>query len=202
MVSDAIPIGVASGIGLPDRAGTVDTQLRDEVAAILRGTDLRYCFQCGVCTASCPTVDRMEYGPRRLVHMVHLGMADAVLRSRDLWYCVSCFSCEARCPQGIEITEVMSSLRNIAIARGMAADKEATFSRVFVQVLQRYGRMYEPEVILRYFAAEPNLGAILKMAPLGLKMVRKGKLGLLPQRIENPDELGAIVARFGAKEGR
>ena len=202
MASDVAHVSVAPAIGLQGGRAAVDPRLREEVAALLRGTDLTYCFQCGVCTASCPTVDRMEFGPRRLMHMTHLGMADAVLRSKDLWYCVSCYSCAARCPQGIGVADVLSSLRSMSLSRGMAKDKEATFSRLFVDVLQRYGRMYEPEVMLRYFASQPDLGDILDMAPLGLNMIRKGKLGFAPQRVKGLDQVRAIVERFAGKESR
>jgi heterodisulfide reductase subunit C len=181
----------------------LDRRFNDEVAALLGNLDLAYCFQCGVCSGSCPTVDRMEYGPRRIMHMVHLGLADQVLRSHDLWVCVSCFSCSARCPQDIEICEVMSVLRNLSIARGVAKDEEAIFSRTFVDVLQRHGRLYEMEVLLRYYASKPGLGGLVglvKQAGLGMSMFRKGKIALRPERIENTEELKELAAKIGRGE--
>ena len=128
--------------------------------------------------------------------MIRLGMADRVLRSRDIWFCVSCYSCAARCPQGIDITDVMAALRNMAIARGLAKDKEATFSKIFVEVLKRHGRMFELEVMLRYFLAETDLGDLFQQAELGINMVRKRKLALRPERIENAEELAEIAERM------
>jgi len=180
----------------------LDPGFKDELAALLGGVDLAYCFQCGVCSGSCPTMDRMEYGPRRIMHMVRLGMVEKVLRSHDIWFCVSCYSCTARCPQGIEIADLMAALRSLAMAKGLAKDREATFSRVFVQVLERYGRLYEPELLLRYYAAEASVADLLKQAGLGLRMFRKGKIALRPERIENAEELGEIVARIGGGEER
>ena len=133
------------------------------------------------------------------MHMVHLGMAEEVLRSQDIWLCVSCYSCAARCPQNVQITDVMATLRSLAIARGLARDKEATFSQVFVNVLARYGRMFEPEVLLRYDATGISPGDLMKQAGLGLRMFRKGKLSLRPERIDGTTELAAIVA--WAREG-
>ena len=180
----------------------LDPGFKDELAALLGGVDLAYCFQCGVCSGSCPTMDRMEYGPRRIMHMVRLGMVEKVLRSHDIWFCVSCYSCTARCPQGIEIADLMAALRSLAMAKGLAKDREATFSRVFVQVLERYGRLYEPELLLRYYAAEASVADLLKQAGLGLRMFTKGKIALRPERIENAEELGEIVARIGGGEER
>jgi len=137
----------------------------------------------------------MEYGPRRIMHMVGLGMAEQVLSSHDIWLCVSCYSCTARCPQSIEIADVMAALRALAIVRRVARDREATFSQVFVDVLKRYGRLYEPELLVRYYAAEADLSGLLKQAGLGLRMLRKGKIALRPERIEFIEELGEIEAR-------
>ena len=202
MVSEVIARHRVPGIGLGERATQIDPHLRDEVATLLGGTDLRYCMQCGVCTASCPSAQRMTYGPRRLMHMVHLGMADEVLSSHDLWYCVTCYSCATRCPQGIGITDVMIRLRNLANSRGLAKDRESVFSQVFVQVIGRYGRMYEPEVLLRYYAALSSPGGLLKQAGLGLRMFRKGKIGLIPERIDHIAEVAQIVAPARRGDGR
>ena len=177
----------------------VDPAQRDEVTAQLGHLDLDYCFQCGICSGSCPTANRMEYGPRRIMHMVRLGLIDQILTSRDIWVCVSCYSCTARCPQGIEIADVMSVLRNMSLAKGTAKDEEATFSRTFVNVLGRHGRMYEMEVLLRYYASRPGLAGLmglLKQAGLGMNMFRKGKISLRPERIQNVQELQQIVARL------
>ena len=181
----------------------LDRRFNDQVAALLGNLDLAYCFQCGVCSGSCPTVDRMEYGPRRIMHMVHLGLDDQVLRSRDIWICVSCYSCSARCPQGIDICEVMSVLRNLSISRGVAKDEEAVFSRTFVDVLQRHGRLYEMEVLLRFYASKPGLAGLVglvKQAGLGLNMFRKGKIALRPERIEDAGELKDLAAKIDGRE--
>ena len=134
--------------------------------------------------------------------MIRLGMADRILRSRDIWFCVSCYSCAARCPQGIDITDVMAALRNMAIARGLAKDKEATFSKIFVEVLKRHGRMFELEVMLRYFLAETDLGDLFQQAELGINMVKKRKLALRPERIDSAEELAEICERMSGGEER
>ena len=168
------------------------SEFEEEIAARVGPLDLAYCFQCGSCSGSCPTVDRMEYGPRRIMQMIRLGLAEQVLRSDDIWFCVSCYSCTARCPQGIKVVAVMTVLRNLSIARGFAKDKEATFSQIFVDIVERYGRMYEPELLIRYHMAGGNPLGILKQAGLGIRMFQKGKIGLLPERIEGIDELARM----------
>jgi len=198
---DRTTIGSANRAARMSHPLVVMPNAHKEIAAQIGELDLSYCFQCGVCSGSCPTVDRMEYGPRRIMHMVRLGLIDQALQSKDIWMCVSCFSCTARCPQGIQIADVMSVLRNLSFARGMAKDQEATFSRTFVEVIQRHGRMYEAEVMLRYYLGArrgvgqglAGIAGLMKQAGLAMNMLKKRKLALRPERIEQPNELKKIV---------
>jgi len=135
------------------------------------------------------------------MQMIRLGMADAVLRSNDIWVCVSCYSCSARCPQGIKVVEVMTVLRNLSMAKGLARDKEATFTRAFMDVVARYGRMYEPELLIRYYMSGRNVGGLLKQAGLGLNMFRKGKIALRPGRVDDIAEIAEIWSRVAGNGG-
>jgi heterodisulfide reductase subunit D len=61
----------------------------------------------------------MEYNPRRILHMLRLGLGTRVLQSQAIWLCTACYSCTARCPREIEIGEAMLALRRLAIEQGM-----------------------------------------------------------------------------------
>jgi heterodisulfide reductase subunit D len=77
------------------------------------------CYQCGTCSGSCPTAPAMDYNPRRILHMLRLGLGERVLRSQAIWLCTTCYSCTARCPREIKITDAMLDLRRLAIDRGI-----------------------------------------------------------------------------------
>ncbi len=81
----------------------LDFGFRGEVAAEPGGEMIRYCFQCGTCTASCP-VRAVEdrFNPRRIIRMAILGMKKEVLNSSFIWLCSSCYACQQRCPQGVK----------------------------------------------------------------------------------------------------
>ena len=190
-----------------NRSGTnvieIEPGLSADVASALGELDVAHCLQCGVCSGSCPTMKHMQHGPRRIMHMLRLGVVDPVLASDDIWMCVSCYLCAARCPQGIRITDVMAALRNLALSRGVATDKEATFSRIFVDIVERHGRMSELEVMKRYYTSEAGLtalGGLVRQAGMGLTMFRKGKIPLRAEQIEGISELEEIAARFGGGE--
>ena len=52
--------------------------------------------------------------------------------------------------------------------------------------------MYEPELMTRYYLRVLDVGSLLGMVPLGLKMILKGKLPLLPERVTDPEEIAEL----------
>ena len=96
-----------------------DAKFKFDVAAEPGGQNIKLCFACGQCTGSCP-VSRIdpEYNPRRIIHMVLLGMRKEVLSSEFIWMCSQCYTCQAHCPQNVDFADVMKALRNMAWREG------------------------------------------------------------------------------------
>jgi heterodisulfide reductase subunit C len=136
----------------------------------------------------------MDYTPRQIMHMVQQGMKDAVLSSRAIWLCATCFTCTVRCPRSISVADVLAQLRGMALAQGYAETRGMTFNKSFLTIVRRYGRMFEPELLIRYHLRQ-QLPRLLGMAPLGWTLFRKGKVGLLPDRLK-PARGGADVQRI------
>ena len=99
--------------------GKTDPNFKFEVAEIPGGENITRCFSCGTCTLGCPVseVDQ-RYNPRRIIHMVLLGLKNEVLKSDFIWLCTSCYTCSERCPQDVLITDIMTALKNIAVREG------------------------------------------------------------------------------------
>lgn len=161
----------------------------------LSGQQVELCYHCHKCTAGCPVVGAMQYGPDRLLQMVSLGMDDPVLRSRDVWLCSGCYTCATRCPNDIDISAVMDALRQIAVARGLpAGERDALlFHRLFLGVLKRFGRSHEAFML--------GLFKVLSRVPLykdvvaGAGLFVRGKVPLLPTRTRAAADLRRIVER-------
>jgi heterodisulfide reductase subunit D len=77
------------------------------------------CMQCGTCSSSCPTAYAMDFTPRQLWQMMRLGMEEEVVNSQTFWLCTVCMSCQVRCPRGISLTDVMVSLKEYAVQKGI-----------------------------------------------------------------------------------
>ncbi len=80
--------------------------------------DVKMCFQCGTCTASCPSGVQTSYRTRKLMRMAQLGMKEEILTSEELWQCTTCYACVERCPRAVPIVDIIITLRNMAVANG------------------------------------------------------------------------------------
>src|SRR4030042_7151607 len=103
------------------------------------------CYQCGKCSAGCPTAYAMDITPRQVMRGIQLGLKDEILNSTAIWLCISCQTCSLRCPREIDIAKVMESLRLISQEEGRApALKDVDiFYRSFLQQVRLFGRVYE-----------------------------------------------------------
>lgn len=79
--------------------------------AELSGVNVMACYQCGNCTAGCPSAAEMDLAPNQAIRLVQLGLAEPVMESNTPWICASCYSCHAHCPKGVDLTKVMEALR-------------------------------------------------------------------------------------------
>ena len=156
------------------------------------------CYQCGTCTGACPVVAAggMDYTPRAIMRMIQAGMEHEVLSSQTIWTCASCYACAVRCPREIEITDMMTKLRNVALNKGYKARRGKVYNEGFMSIVRRHGRMYELELVVRYNLLTNPLN-FLGLIPVGLKMIRKGKLSYLPDHPKGRAEVRHMFDSLG-----
>lgn len=171
-------------------------------AEVVRATPgdphLSACLQCGTCGGSCPSGPDMDHTPRALFAMIAAGMKDAVLRSNTPWYCVSCYYCVERCPQDVHITDIMYTLKRMAIQEGLYHDSSASagsaFAESFIDSVNNNGRSFELGLLTRHHLRHHPLDS-MKLAPLGLGLLRKGRMDLKPRKIRQIGQLKAILGK-------
>lgn len=159
---------------------------------------LEMCIQCGTCGGSCPSSADMDHTPRALFAMIRAGYREEVLRSNTPWMCVSCYHCVVRCPQEVHITDVMYTLKGMAIKAKLYQDSTAPdFSQTFVEMVEKYGRSYELGLATRHYLKH-QVSRLPGSAPMGFGMLTKRRMSIRPKHIEGIDQLTAILDR--AKE--
>jgi heterodisulfide reductase subunit C len=158
---------------------TLFPRFKYDVAAEPGGENIKLCFACGICTASCPIREVDDrYNPRRIIRMVLLGMKDRVLKSDFIWLCSSCYACTERCPQGVRFTEVMTAIKNLAVKEGFIHPAYL----MQVDIIRKAGRLYEIDTF------DNN-----KRIALGLPVVARARM--LTAKISALTGLDAILER-------
>jgi heterodisulfide reductase subunit C len=177
------------------------TFMAEVIAATPGDSRLRMCLHCGVCGGSCPSGAAMDHTPRALFAMVTAGLKDQALRNNTPWYCVSCYYCMVRCPQEVHIPDLMYTLKRMAIREGLYQESRAAnapdFSETYIDLVENYGRSFEFGLALRYHLRH-HLLDMVNIAPIGVEMLSKGRMGLTPKRIKGVQQLKTILAK--AKE--
>jgi heterodisulfide reductase subunit C len=151
---------------------------------------VRPCIQCGTCTSSCPNAFAMDHTPRQLWRMVLMGDKETIFRSKTFGLCSACYYCTLRCPRGLPLTEAMGALKQVAAREGIRRYRKSTlFYQKFIDSVQRHGRVREMEFMSLYFMALRDPVTPLRYAPLGIKLMAKGKVApQLPSRGKRPLE--------------
>ena len=145
----------------------------------LSGEDVRNCYQCGKCSAGCPIAADMDLPPNQVIRLLQLGLTDVALRTTTIWLCASCETCTTRCPREVDLAAVMDALRNLALRHGIRSPERVIpfFNRTFLDIVQRYGRVFEGELIGRFNMGTLQFFKDMSKAP---RLFFKGRMKLLP----------------------
>lgn len=168
----------------------------EEVCAIPAGESIRSCAQCGMCSASCPNVDKMDYSPRKIIALIRAGRRREVLSSNTMWVCASCYLCTVRCPNDVKITEMMHALECLAVDRDLSSSRTATptMYQLFVDSIKKNGRVHELGFMTRFYL-KTNPFAAIKIAPVALQLLRHGRMPLRARKIKGNEQIKAILER-------
>ena len=157
------------------------------------GQNLQLCYQCLKCSIGCPTAKYMDHNPNALIRLIQYGQREKVLSSQAIWLCVSCWTCGTRCPNEIDMGVIMDSLREMALARGIAADRKIVLlHQEFVESIRRMGRVHEATMLVTYKVKSRDF--LTDLGP-GLKLFLKGKIPVLPSRIKGIKEIRNIFEK-------
>jgi heterodisulfide reductase subunit C len=166
------------------------------------GKTLGSCVQCATCSATCPAVEFMDHSPRELIAMINAGLKDKVLASNTFWTCASCYSCSEKCPKGIHPAEMMYALKRYSLWKGQYQEGliGPEFSRRFVKTILKTGKSYEPGYAPA-FIFEGGFQGLLREMQTGLKLLRRGRLPLIPSKIKRVQNFRRMISRIIPLEG-
>ena len=173
------------------------------------GANISACYQCFRCTNACPVSHYMDIKPHQVIRYIQLGWREALLKSSTIWVCLSCEMCTTYCPNEVQVAETINHLRNMA-ARSSIVPREkqlALFHHTFLEALERFGRVNELWLMGRLnlkpgvLKEKIRTGALAEEMALGLLLLRKGKLKLMPHRCQAMGEIRKLYRQQRGEMG-
>jgi len=160
--------------------------------------NLDRCYQCYTCTAGCPVAYAMDYYPHQIMRMVQLGVKGRVLSCSTIWLCAACETCATRCPNEVDLVRVMDTLREMALDEGVEVKEKDIVSmhKTFLSLVRSLGRQHEISLLV---LLKMKTREFFKDVILGMKMFLKGKLKIMPHKIEGMEEIKGIFKRSQLK---
>jgi len=129
---------------------------------------VKSCYQCGTCAAGCPVFKQLsQFNPRVIIESVFLEDSEKLFDELPIWLCSNCYTCSTRCPQGIDVTHVLTLLKNLSVKLknvppGIITEMEAILetgrtTAISQSILKKREKLGLPEL------PEPNLQEIQKL---------------------------------------
>ena len=157
------------------------------------GKDFHRCLHCRCCGSGCPFIEAMDRPPNTVIRLLQFGYLREALSCSTIWVCVACNTCSMECPMAIDIAALMDRLRHLALKNEIApAEPDVlNFHRTVLDSISRYGRAHKLDIMMRYKLTSRHW---LQDWQVGLRMLAKRKLDLLPSRVSRIEEIKALYA--------
>jgi succinate dehydrogenase / fumarate reductase, iron-sulfur subunit len=148
--------------------------------------DVANCVMCATCYALCPvvSVDPSFAGPAAIAYAYRFieDVRDDQRKERIaqisedyLWLCAHCYAC-SYCPKHVDPNDRIVDVKRAAVKdRVMMNERGPRHALVVTKWIKKVGMLHETELIAGTIGRF-NVRGLLKVAPLGLRMLYKGKM--------------------------
>jgi succinate dehydrogenase / fumarate reductase iron-sulfur subunit len=168
------------------------------------------CIMCGACLSACTSYEvspgflgpaalakayRFQADPRDEQQIERLK---SLQNPNGIWDCVRCNFCVQVCPKDVKPMEQIIRLRRLSIGAGLDNSVEARHITQFVKVVSEEGRLNETK--LPVLMTWGHWRKMLRIIPLGIKMLLHGKTPFPFKRVPGRDEIRAIF-KYRGKAG-
>jgi heterodisulfide reductase subunit C len=129
--------------------------------------------------------------PHEMVRLVQLDRRARLLASEALWLCLGCETCTTRCPNGFDPALLVDTLREMVWREAPKSVPRAlrAMHAAFLDQIRSNGRVFELGLVASYKLRSGRLFDDVSTVP---GLLRRGKLGFVPQRIANVAEMDRI----------
>ena len=161
------------------------------------GVNISACFGCQKCSNGCPVQFAMDLHPYQVVRYAQLGQADRLKDCETIWVCSSCQTCVTRCPNDVDIPRFMDYLKETVAGerRPILQKRVLQFHRTFLLEIKTRGRVFEASLMTRQMIRSGdfvNPVKVIKTVRLGVAMLRRGRLRIVPDRFKDRKWIKAL----------
>ncbi|BAY88564.1 MULTISPECIES: succinate dehydrogenase/fumarate reductase iron-sulfur subunit [unclassified Tolypothrix] len=166
------------------------------------------CIMCGACYSECNAreVNPDFVGPHALAKAYRMvaDSRDQTTETRlenynegtkGVWGCTRCLYCDAVCPMEVAPLEQITKIKQEILARKQAdASRSIRHRKVLIDLVKAGGwideRQFGIQVVGNYFR---DLRGLLSLAPLGLRMIARGKFPLSFESSEGTQQVRSLI---------
>lgn len=148
-------------------------QFMEELRRMVGDQAPGYCYECMKCTSGCPAARlQPEFRPHQIIGATRLGFRDQLLDLKAIWNCTTCNHCVETCPQDVAPTDVIRSLRRIAVRSGKILEDHKKVSKLLLDAGHSVP-IDEKYKALREELGLPSLPPTVHTHPKALEEVKK-----------------------------
>jgi succinate dehydrogenase / fumarate reductase iron-sulfur subunit len=166
------------------------------------------CITCGACYSECNALEVNPdfVGPHALAKAYRMveDKRDDLTQSRlenynegtkGVWGCTRCYYCNSVCPMDVAPLDQISKIKQSILETKQASDSRSIRHRkVLIELVKEGGwideRQFGLQVVGNYFK---DIKGLLSIAPLGLKMMAKGKFPLSFEPSEGTMQVRSLI---------
>jgi succinate dehydrogenase / fumarate reductase iron-sulfur subunit len=166
------------------------------------------CIMCGACYSECNALEVNPdfVGPHALAKAYRMveDKRDDLTQSRlenynegtkGVWGCTRCYYCNSVCPMDVAPLDQISKIKQSILETKQASDSRSIRHRkVLIELVKEGGwideRQFGLQVVGNYFK---DIKGLLSIAPLGLKMMAKGKFPLSFEPSEGTMQVRSLI---------
>ncbi|MBF2064654.1 MAG: succinate dehydrogenase/fumarate reductase iron-sulfur subunit [Calothrix sp. C42_A2020_038] len=173
------------------------------------------CIMCGACYSECNAreVNQNFVGPHALAKAYRM-----VADSRDnntenrlesynkntsgVWGCTRCYNCNTVCPMDVAPLEQITKIKQEILDRKQKDDSRSVRHRkVLIDLVKKGGWIDERKFGLQVVGNQfQDLRGLLSIAPLGLRMLRRGKFPLKFETSEGTEQVRSLIEAVQQEE--
>lgn len=173
------------------------------------------CIMCGACYSECNAreVNQNFVGPHALAKAYRM-VADArdnntenrlVSYNEDtkgVWGCTRCYNCNSVCPMDVAPLDQITKIKQEILERKQENDSRSIRHRsVLIELVKNGGWIDERKFGLKVLGNQfKDLNGLLSIAPLGLRMLKRGKFPLKFEPSEGTQQVRSLIEAVKKEE--